>query len=514
VHNLQRVVRRQNSTIKSLTEALAECRSQNLLSEAAEQSLLDSFGPVAQEIMFNEIKNAHVEKHGRRYSHNIRAFALTAFYYSPRAYNFLRSVFCLPSVSSLRDYNSSVDSSPGFSEPVFTYLQKTFGKKPCENECCLVIDGMSIRKDSSWDHNSGKFVGHVDFGGMMEDSDKIATEALVFMAVGLSGRWKMPVAYFFTDHATAETQTNLVLDCITRLYDADITVRAVTCDGTEVNLSMFRRLGVDRDEPYFSHPSNPEIKIFAVCDVCHMLKLIRNTFGDLKIIRDNNNKTIRWSHVKALLDVQESAGFRAANKLSVQHVEYKKHVMKVKLAAQVFSSSVADALEFLRVDCQDDRQKDNEATVNFVRKIDQLFDLLNSHSPFARGFKAALRCHNMRYWTECLTELREYISALKTADGTLLLNHRRKTAFIGFIISINSVIGLATELLTRDVNPFKYFLTYKLSQDHIELFFSKIRCKGGFNNNPSVVQFRAAYRSLILKNCVSVHKCELSNIGK
>jgi len=116
---------------------------------------------------------------------------------------------------------SSVDSSPAFSEPLFTYLQETFGEKPCENECCLVIDGMSIRKDS---HNSGKFVGHVDFGGIMEDSDKIAMEAVVFMTVGLSGRWKMPVAYFFTDHATAETQTNLVLNCITRLYDAEITV--------------------------------------------------------------------------------------------------------------------------------------------------------------------------------------------------------------------------------------------------------------------------------------------------
>ena len=56
MHNLQRVVRRQKNTIKSLTEALGECRSQNLLSEAAEQSLLDSFGPVAQEIMLNEIK--------------------------------------------------------------------------------------------------------------------------------------------------------------------------------------------------------------------------------------------------------------------------------------------------------------------------------------------------------------------------------------------------------------------------------------------------------------------------
>ena len=153
------------------------------------------------------------------------------------------------------------------------------GKKPCENECSLVIDGMSIRKNSSWDKNSWKFVGHVDFGGTMEESDKIATEALVFMAVGLSGRWKMPVAYFFTDHASAEIQTNLVLDCIRRLHVAGITVRAVTCDGTEVNLSMFRRLGVDMDKPYFNHPSNSEVKIFGVCDACHMLKLVRNTLG-------------------------------------------------------------------------------------------------------------------------------------------------------------------------------------------------------------------------------------------
>ena len=49
----------------------------------------------------------------------------------------------------------------------------------------------------------------------------------------------------------------------------------------------------------------------------------------------------------------------------------------------------------------------------------------------------------------------------------------------------------------------KYFLTYKLSQDHLELFFSKIRSRGGFNNNPSVIQFKAAFRSLILKNCIA-----------
>ncbi|KAL4136394.1 hypothetical protein QTP88_007942 [Uroleucon formosanum] len=36
------------------------------------------------------------------------------------------------------------------------------------------------------------------------------------------------------------------------------------------------------------------------------------------------------------------------------------------------------------------------------------------------------------------------------------------------------------------------------SQDHIEMLFSAIRSKGGFNNNPTVSQFEAAYKSIIV----------------
>ena len=42
-------------------------------------------------------------------------------------------------------------------------------------------------------------------------------------------------------------------------------------------------------------------------------------------------------------------------------------------------------------------------------------------------------------------------------------------------------------------------LTYKLSQDHLELFFSSVRTRGGFNNNPTARQFTAAYKRLLVK---------------
>jgi hypothetical protein len=45
---------------------------------------------------------------------------------------------------------------------------------------------------------------------------------------------------------------------------------------------------------------------------------------------------------------QENIGLNLANKLTATHIEWQKNVMKVKLASQTLSSSVADALEFLQ----------------------------------------------------------------------------------------------------------------------------------------------------------------------
>jgi len=45
-----------------------------------------------------------------------------------------------------------------------------------------------------------------------------------------------------------------------------------------------------------------------------------------------------------------------------------------------------------------------------------------------------------------------------------------------------------------------FLLTYKLSQDHIEIFFSAMRSRGGFNNNPNVIQFRSDYKRLLVRH--------------
>jgi DNA transposase THAP9 len=44
-----------------------------------------------------------------------------------------------------------------------------------------------------------------------------------------------------------------------------------------------------------------------------------------------------------------------------------------------------------------------------------------------------------------------------------------------------------------------------LSQDHLELFFSCLRGRGGFNNNPNVQQLKCSLRRLLLKNATQSH---------
>lgn len=46
----------------------------------------------------------------------------------------------------------------------------------------------------------------------------------------------------------------------------------------------------------------------------------------------------------------------------------------------------------------------------------------------------------------------------------------RKIFVLGFIITMESTLNVAYQLLNKLQSPLKFVLTYKMSQDHLELF--------------------------------------------
>jgi hypothetical protein len=83
-------------------------------------------------------------------------------------------------------------------------------------------------------------------------------------------------------------------------------------------------------------------------------------------------------------------------------------------------------------------------------------------------------------------------------NGVPVVQTNRKTGFLGFLVDIESLMSMFTKYIQSETPLLKYILTYKISQDHLEIFFSAVRSRGGSNNNPTCKQFEAIYKRLLL----------------
>ena len=128
--------------------------------------------------------------------------------------------------------------------------------------------------------------------------------------------------------------------------------------------------------------------------------------------------------------------------------------------------------------------------------------MLNSHSGYGKGFKSPLNRSNIDFTERFLGKAVDYLGKLTLKDGKPLISTRRKTFLIGFKSAADSYIRLGRSLFSKYPDV-KFLLAYKLGQDHIETLFSTMRSRGGFNNNPNVVQFTSAIKGLRVKTEVT-----------
>lgn len=476
----------------------------------------------------NEEKNKNAEK----YSPALRTFALTLRFYSSRAYDYVRRVFnnLLPAPSTLRAWYKVVDGRPGYTKEALDNISAWSKRKQSSIPGTLIMDEIYIRKGLIFKHNRN--YGFVNLGtnfiAEVSDTTPLGKSVLVFMFVPLTFGWKIPVAYFIIDSLSAKERANLLEIGLQLLHDANAEVCNLTFDGTSVNLSMCKELGADfrygnNLKPWIIHPSSKQ-KIFTTFDPCHMLKLVRNAFADCGDMSDGEGQIISWSHIQHLHNFQTDLGLKAANKLGKKHINFEDNKMNVRIAAQTLSDSVACGLTFINEKVP--TSPNMSGTSRFCRMFNNIFDMLNCRSKFTiKPYCEALSITNEEKWKNEAKQMEDYILGLKIPqlvqrpseiDDTVtietenvpVLNSLRKTGFLGFIIDLRNAFEI-WEILKK--KGMEYLLTYKMNQDPLETFFSSIRSRGGWNNNPNAYQFEAAYRMLLIHNEVSAsHRGNIS----
>ena len=417
VRSLRQQLRRKNNSLVTAKSIIKTMKEKKLITNDTKKLIIEKFKGVTRELVQNQLKNQCRKNTGKRYTDEIKKFSLTLHFYSPQAYEFVKQYIVLPDQRSLSYWTSTVNCEPGTFKDVFDYLSCKASNGINYKDCCLILDGIHLKSGLIYNHSTGNYEGYVSYGENIVciDEDKEATEALVFMLVGLRGHWKVPIGYVLINGITGENLYIVLRKFLQLTFQNNIKIHSVTADGTSVNMTCMKKFGCkigDNFELLSGEFVFEGHTLYFTPDPSHMLKLARNALADIKILLDIEGNIIDWDHIKILQSIQQEEGLKFANKLSKGHVNFHRHKMNVKIAAQTLSSSVAYALEYL-MNAGHPELQNAKGTIQFLRVIDKIFDLLNSRSIFGKGYKRPLCLGDRSRWSSTIDKTIEYFKGLK-----------------------------------------------------------------------------------------------------
>lgn len=247
-------------------------------------------------------------------------------------------------------------------------------------------------------------------------------------------------------------------------------------DGNKTNISMCKFLGANFDgkNAYIPDPCNATHKIYIFLDPPHMLKLARNCLGTRDLV-NGDGKLIQWRFIELLYETQRNLSSNSGNKLTKSHLQWESRKMNVQLAAETLSGSVADALEFLKTEC--DLFKDAGATAEYARNINDVFDVMNStKTEGSKGFKRPISRDTYSEYTELFDRVIEYIKGLRVAcESGPILSSASHTPFTGFLNNMINFMSLFKDYVLTNKIESGMLITHRFCQDLIETLFACIR---------------------------------------
>lgn len=450
----------------------------------------------------------------KKYSADVRLFCFTLHYYSPKAYEYVRSTFNsnIPAPRTLRYWYSSIDGSPGFTKCSLDALEKKAAKYKVDTgddlTVGLIFDEMFMRRQSQWNSAQKEFLGHVAVGEPKEyeNFSPLSKEVLLLMISSINSDFKIPIGYFLSAGMSGDEKASIIDEALLRLKTTGVKVASITCDGAHANISALKKLGAqyNKEKSYFLNPHDIEYTVYLFLDPPHMLKLVRNCLGRKDVLFCDEEQ-IKWKYIKDLILLQISSGINLANKLTKTHLEYKSKIMNVGIAAQTISDSTASSIEFLDEVIKHEAFADSAATVKYLRIFRNLFDIMNTKPKHINDkYKRPISWRNVAEIEEYFKIAKDYIKSLQVVHKEkkiALLQSNCRIPYFGFYHNMTSCLGLYKDYV-KDSKEGELFM-FSISQDHVESFFGCVRRMNGLNDNPNAQQFSAAYRKLLVHNEIS-----------
>lgn len=491
--------------------------------------------PFLQLQIEGDIKNSKRALPVHRWSDEHKLVNLMKWKLSPKAYRAEAQMMELPSIRTLSRMLEDIPSIVGLNESILQAIKIAASQlQPEEKFVNLMFDEMAIKTRLTYRCRAAFVNGFADYGDA-ERLGFIADHALVFMIRGLTTDFKQPVAYYYiSSHKGLEPSHRL-----SKLIRSVIRVRAIHETGLIVKTTVCDQAPTNRGAYEILKSASPNVpdnctffliddkKVHSMYDTPHIVKCWRNNFmgGWENWVRKSQHKdkpvskfdypgdsmtwgegrerkTAKWLHIIWLYKAQ-IPHFKKNKNLEESVVfpgSFEK--MNVGNAMTVFSKTMTTALRNNACLLAQLFQKDAVAetvtailqTAEFIEEINELIDFMNGSTPkeSQEGPKGdiTLTSHHFTKWSK----FRKLSKTLKFYDwqGNLKKNIPTTRGLTHNLSALQDVWrSLETEGLTS-------LNLRRVNQDPLENFFGLTRQESGDCNNPTVEQFDASFKTILI----------------
>ncbi|PAA89251.1 hypothetical protein BOX15_Mlig012677g1 [Macrostomum lignano] len=477
-------VSRQRATIKRLQQQI--CKAKAI-----------KFGSTTMRRMASNSRKLHfIAARGMRWSKDDLTAAIRLHHKSPAAYRMLRKDWQLPlpSESALKRRTCQFFKSPGVCSTTLMLLKQKLATGPEHQRIAtLCFDGMSLSPSVRYDQHKDEVIGF-DTSSSTENAQRVLkpiTEAIVAVLRGVSANWKQAIAYYPVNRTLGQSGFAAAIEnCLHASHDIGIRVIALVADQETTQWALLSRM-VSPSAPFFRHPVSLK-PVYVIVDIPHCLKNLRNALMKNDVAFDGH-KLAKWQHVVDFFEADRSRSLRLASQLTDAHIALPLgQKMRVSIAAQVLSHSVASGMQTL-VHHQEIEPSALQ-TAEFLQRVNDLFDMLNSAIVHDKGFKRPIFRESLAAQTNELRKAEAFLQSLRFLPKSGKPEKSTMKFKEAWRLSAASIRELSTALI--DEESFDFVCTRSLTQDHVENLFSIIRGRNGFNEKPELAAFVGALRSV------------------
>ncbi|KAL4143961.1 hypothetical protein QTP88_006209 [Uroleucon formosanum] len=306
-------------------------------------SLKKSYSKLKEEKVNCLIKACSAQSgHGVRYTTNWVYECILMKIKSPASYQkmYREKILPLPSTVTLQQYIKKLKPAYGFRTSTFQMLEeKSKNIKSAERHGFLLLDEMSLSPSVTFNKSTLNVDGLIDLGKYTpkQQENELGDHALVFMYQPYQGPWIQAIGAFLNKGAAPnEGFQKLIVEAVILLEKSGFKVHNVVTDGGPWNRGTWNSFGITNTNGSCQHPMDSERRLWFISNFLHLIKTM-------------------WTRI------------------------LKNKILKTQKGYIKFDKTVADCMEELL-----NRGEKNfigcGPTVKFIRKINNLVDVLNSNT--------------------------------------------------------------------------------------------------------------------------------------